>query len=107
MGLDQSFYKVKDTDIDQEVLYFRKFWALHDHIGDVLGTPLENGGLYRLQPEDLTKVAEFILANPELYWAYNIEEDDAKDLPDAMFAVVGKLFYYAQKGEPLFYSGDW
>jgi hypothetical protein len=106
MGLDQSFYKVGSMDVDQEVLYFRKFHALQEYIGDVLGEPLQNGGLYRLQPEDLEEVAVFIAANPDKYWAFDKDEED-RDLPDNFFKAIGVLMYYAQKGQPLFYSGDW
>jgi hypothetical protein len=58
MGLDQSFYKEKACE--NEVLYFRKFWALQEKIGDILDEQLENGKTYRLQPDDLVKIRDYI-----------------------------------------------
>jgi hypothetical protein len=109
MGLDQSFYRKDKPELENEVLYFRKFWALHEYIGDLISERLENGETYRLQPDDLDKIAKFIALNPELYWAYDREDEseDGLDLPDQFYQAVGKLTYYAAKGIPLFYNGDW
>ena len=109
MGLDQSFYRKNKPELEEEVVYFRKFWALHEYIGVVLNETIENGDTYRLQPEDLERIAKFIARNPELYWAYNPEDEseDALDLPDQFYEAIGKLTYYAAKGIPLFYNGDW
>jgi hypothetical protein len=101
MGLDQSFYKDKETQ--NEVLYFRKFHALQSEIGEILKEQIENGKTYRLQPEDLIKLRDY-LATEGLheYWAYDTDEPS-----DSYFHALGVLSYYIGLNKPLWYNGDW
>lgn len=105
MGLDQSFYRDKQNE--KEVLYFRKFWDLQEAIGHVLNEAVENGKTYRLQPEDLILVREYIAQNPGDYWAFDSDYFEAEDLPENFFYVLGVLTYFIETKQPLYYNGDW
>lgn len=104
MGLDQSFYKEKECE--NEVLYFRKFWALQDKIGDILNENIQNGKTYRLETDDLKEVRDYIAKNINDYWAFENGEED-ESLPENFLRALGILSYYISIRKPLFYNGDW
>lgn len=105
VGLDQSFY-VKQGDQTKEVLYFRKFWNLQDYIGEMFNETILNFKIYRLEPDDLNRIADYLVFNYDKYWAF-ADDFDTADIPDTVFETIGKLKYYAVKNIPLYYRGDW
>ena len=108
MGLDQSFYKEKDCK--NEVLYFRKFHQLQYAIDDILNEAIESGKTYRLQPDDLEKVRDYIAKNINDYWAFDYYDDDDEgdiELPEDFKNALGVLSYYIIMNKPLYYNGDW
>ena len=117
MGLDQSFFKNRpqlnengnfNWDEAKEVLYFRKFWGLHDKIGEVLNETLLNGKTYRLEPEDLVKIRDYIaLDGINDYWAFESDDEEVDELPDNFNKAIGVLSRYIALNKPLYYNGDW
>lgn len=105
MGLDQNFYK--DKNCEKEVLYFRKFYELQDKIGAILGEQIENSKTYRLQPEDLVQLRDYIaLDGLNDYWAFEMDNED-DDLPKNFNKALGVLSFYIASNKPLYYNGDW
>jgi hypothetical protein len=104
MGLDQSFYIKKNEE--QEVLYFRKFYGLHDEIQTIVGEKLENAKTYRLNKADLEKLVAYIVTYKHMYWAFQ-NEDDSEELPNNFFKAIGVLTYFIIIDKPLYYNGDW
>lgn len=102
MGLDQFFYKEKKRE--NEVLYFRKFWNLHDKISEILNECLENGEFYRLEPSDLIKIRDYIISDGFIdYWAFKTDDE----LPDNFYKTIGVLSAYSALNKPLYYNPDW
>lgn len=105
MGLDQNFYT--DKECNKEILYFRKFNALHSKIGDILDETLLNGKTYRLEREDLEKIRHYIaLDGINHYWAFQNDEEDT-ELPENYLRCLGILTRYIALNKPLFYNADW
>jgi|GEM_PF-7118832 len=107
MGLDQSFYKEKACE--NEVLYFRKFYGLQEKIGDILNEQIENGKTYRLEPDDLVKIRDYIaLDGIKDYWAFQPDDDEPDDeLPENFNRAIGVLSRYIALKKPLYYNGGW
>jgi hypothetical protein len=110
MGLDQTFYK--DKEEEKELVYFRKFHKLQNKISEVLGEELENGKIYRLQPDDLIKIRDYLASdaiNDYLpSWLIDEEEDeDNNELPNNFITAIGILSRYIALNKPLYYNGNW
>jgi len=115
MGLDQSFYDKKpkfnkegyfDTQLSNEILYFRKYPELHDFIGELNGETVKNAEVVRLNKEELIKLTKFIQEDKNWRFNENDTPDDFKPT-DEYFRTLGILTYYAATNKPLFYMGDW
>lgn len=114
MGLDQSFYVKEqrvdsygflETEVEDEILYFRKYPELHAFI-DELMDGVENAEQVRLNRQELLEIRKFIVEDQN--WRFNLNEEDEEFRPNQEFyRIIGVFSYYFLMNKPLFYIGDW
>lgn len=115
MGLDQSFYSKKpkvdshgfiEVEPRDEVFYFRKYPELHGFISDIVGGA-GNGEMVRLYANELTAIKDFLIEDKN--WRFNTEDGDEYSFKPTrdFFELLGKLTYYAENGDSIYYIGDW
>ena len=102
MGLDQYFLKTKNYD-STEVIYFRKYHKLDSFIRERFGT-IENGGLIKLDIEDLNAIIYFVIADKDnIIFEGHGELDHSEDY----YRTIGILTHYMLTQKPLYYGSDW
>lgn len=103
MGLDQYFFKAKDYN-STEIIYFRKFYELNDFI-NVMVDGIQNGGLVRLEVEELQKLLDFFIENRNSFHFESFEDDF--EYNRKYYEILGILTHYIKTNQVLYYGSDW